>query len=216
MLSTSKWLALCLLLPLLACGRIEPVDHDASDDATDTPGDWSTDDWPEWRPDTATDPGIDFGVDCPPVRIPFEAEDMTLTGYTTETSFTPGIGDYISSTMSTASATIDIGIPCSDTYVLWGLVRWDDDGSDSALWQWDSGGTPTVWDFLQCSGTVGWHWDQVTSRGASMYCMPPADDPELMPLREGDHTLEISPREPPAPVAAFVLTNEMDYTPPAP
>jgi hypothetical protein len=216
MRSTSKWLAPCLLLPLLACGRIEPVDGDASDDGSaDSPGDWHADSRPDAASD-ADDPLVDFGVDCPPVRIPFEAEDMVLTGYTTDTSFRPEIGDYITTSEHSATATIDIGIPCSDRYVLWGLIYWEGDSSDSVFWQWDSSGTPTIWDFLQCSGTSGWHWDQVTSRGASTYCTPPAEDPEPMPLREGDHTLEISPREPPAPMAAFVLTNEMDYTPPTP
>ncbi|MBW2262479.1 MAG: hypothetical protein JRG91_10945 [Deltaproteobacteria bacterium] len=201
---------LCLLLALLACGRIEPVDPDASDDSSTEPAADST-------TDTGPDPRIDVTGDCPPVRIPFEAEDMTLTGFVTDTSTRPEIGDYIYSETNTARASIDIGIPCTDEYVLWGLVWWEDDSNDSVFWEWDSSGTPMVWDFLQCSGTTPrWHWDQVTGRPDSMYCREPAEDPEIFVLTEGDHTFALTNRELYSTVAEFVLTNDMSYTPPFP
>jgi len=190
---------------------VEDAVDDTAEDAVDDPA-----------PDPVSDPRPDGG--CELVQIPFEAEDMTLdSGFGTETSSREYIGQFIEAVAwdSRGQASIELEVPCDDTYVLWGLVWWEQMASDSFYWAWDAvPSDPPVWDLMQqgCSPSIGrdWYWDQVSSRIETGYCGDPEEDPALMDLTAGTHTFYLFTRERMSAVAEFILTNDLAYTPPPP
>ena len=93
---------------------------------------------PDTGEDAAEDAPPDASLDvepdaaCTAVTIPFEAEDMTLSGFSVRTSSREYIGQFIETDVrNEGSASISLDIPCTDTYVMWGLVWWEDGGEDS-------------------------------------------------------------------------------------
>jgi hypothetical protein len=225
------------LLVLAACGGTVKSQLDGETDGTEDPppADLETDVSPDAEedatPEDAVEDAVDDAVSDPPpdggcelVQIPFEAEDMTLdSGFGTETSSREHIGQFIEAVAwdSRGQASIELEIPCDDTYVLWGLAWWEQMESDSFYWSWDSvPSDPPVWDLMQqgCSPSIGrdWYWDQVSSRIETGYCGDPEEDPALMDLTAGTHTFYLFTRERMSAVAEFILTNDLAFTPPPP
>jgi hypothetical protein len=200
-----KLLAISILLA--ACGRVAPVE-DASDDQDD--------------PTTDPDQDVldDWSSDCPAVQIPFEAEEMDLTGFSVRTSSRPSIGDYIEPYGDSGEAFIELSIDCEDDYVLWGLAWWESGSSDSFYYRWGTTSDRLVWDIMQqgCYPdlTRNWYWDHVSRRIEDGACGDPDEDPDVFHLTEGTHTFRLHPREPESSVAEFILTNMRGFTPPGP
>ena len=162
--------------------------------------------------------------DCALVQIPFQAEDMTMDrGFNVETSSREYIGQFIEAVArdSIGEASIELEIPCDDTWVLWGLVWFESGYADSFRWSWDAvASDPPVWDLMQqgCSPSLGadWYWDEVSSRVDTGTCGDPEEDPALVDLTAGTHTFYLLTRERMSAVAEFILTNDLAYTPPDP
>lgn len=223
------------LLALSACGGTVTSDRDGGADGTadpppadmetDVTADADDDAVPDAEDDASPDPVSDPPPDgdCALVQIPFQAEDMTLDrGFRTGESSREYIGTFIEGIMDRdGEASMDLEIPCEDTWVLWGLVWWEQMASDSFYWAWDTvPSDPPVWDLMQqgCSPSIGrdWYWDQVSSRIETGYCGDPEEDPALMDLTAGTHTFYLMGRERLSAVAEFILTNDLSYTPPPP
>lgn len=200
-----------------------PEDTPVADTTEDTAEDVMEDIVPDpvedtAEPDTTTDVVTDG--ECGTVMIPFEAEEMSLSGFSVRTSSRDYIGDFIETDRDdegVASVTLDI--PCTDTYVMWGLVWWESGSEDSYLWTWDTGSEPVQWDVMQqCSTTIpaDWYWDQVSWKYDDGYCGTPEEDPATMPLTAGSHTFYLFGREAMTAVDEFILTNDPAYVPPDP
>ena len=210
------------------------ADPDAHDPALDDAGE-------DPRPDPMVDPPVDPGVEdlpmpdvvdvdvvdtvedpepdggCPPQVIQFEAEAMTLDEW-----FDTGWSNYLSDTYiisrmdNEGQASIVLDIPCTDSWVLWAAVWWENGTSDSFGFAWDDPGTMSVWHVMQQCGTYisrSWYWDQVSRSPVTDTCDVIDEDPAVMFLGSGAHTFYLMGREDGSVVAVFYLTNDPAWAP---
>lgn len=237
-MNTTRMPAFFMALILIGCGGTVKADRDGeTDTTTDQPSvDGETDtgeDTP--TPDADTDtptpdvvgdtptPDVEPDGGCGPVQIAFEAEDGTLEGaMNTRESSREYIGTFLEylGGEGGGSASYEVEVPCSDTYVLWAVVWFESGNEDSFFWAWDDTTTTWVWDLTQqgCYPRLGrdWYWDQVSQRTDTGRCGDPEVDPATFTLTAGTHTFHLLGRERMSAVAEFVLTNDMSYTPPEP
>jgi hypothetical protein len=217
-----------------ADGTDTAADPDAHDPVLDDAGE-------DPRPDLVVDPPVDPGVEdlpvpdvvdvdvvdsvedpepdagCPLQVIQFEAEAMTLDdGF--DTGWSNYLSDnYIISTRDNdGEASIVLHIPCTDTWVMWAAVWWENGTSDSFGFAWDDPAALSVWHVMQQCGTTisrGWYWDQVSRSPVSDSCDVIDEDPALMHLEDGPHTFYLFGREDGSAVAVFYLTNDPAWAP---
>jgi hypothetical protein len=200
-----------------------PDDGTGDEDAAhDLPVDPTVED-PLSEPDAAEVDAADAIEDpmpdgaCPPQVIQFEAEAMTLddgfdTGWSNYLSDT-----YIISTMDNeGQASIVLEIPCTDDWVMWAAVWWENGYSDSFGFAWDDPAAMSVWHVMQQCGTYisrGWYWDRVSRSPVTDTCDVIDEDPAVMPLDMGTHTFYLMGREDGSAVAVFYLTNDPAWSP---
>ena len=193
----------------------EGREEDASaDSATESPGDEARDirefiDAEIVASDTTTE------VICGRSQIRFEAESMTLTG-DFAIQGDPRVGQYITDTLGWSGvASIELEIPCSGEWVMWGNVHWL--AGDSFFWAWEDPYDVLVWHVMQRCGDPRvdeWHWDEVSGGPETENCEDVGDDPAIVALTAGIHHFYLLGREPYARVDKFIFTDNLSWVPP--
>ena len=151
--------------------------------------------------------GASFSVPFNPYVLSLEAEDGTITNggtgsFVEVTDASASSGAYIWSPQNSRGGTLalnsalrvtySIVVPRGGQYLVRGLVRSDDSGSDSFYIGFDGQLPPTDWHTNQTPGQVGslqFHWDVANSS------RQPSTNPSIFTLAAGAHTMELYVRD---------------------
>jgi hyaluronate lyase len=142
-----------------------------------------------------------------------EAEEAALAGDMSIGSDAKASGGgYISAPSGGGTATFTFNVGEDGDYLLWGRVVATDTSHNSFLVSVD-GSQEDVWHLLYEGGLgADWAWDAVSRQGAGGFDAP-EEDPWILPLAAGAHTVVVRNRENGTRLDRLLLTNDLALHP---